>query len=243
MDLNSMKKLLLTLALLLTPSFAWAQCNGVFSPHTVCGNNSASPAIPGMVAQGTIIGPGGTAGQIQYNNSGFFGRFTPSIPLASYGVDPAVSDNTAAMNIAIDAANAAGGNVSLIVPQGTTNVCTLHPILVSKVYFVSLGAPETSFFNMTCNTAGVAHFQWSDTTHNIDGGGMINVGLIGTGNVNQLSIYAPWAARLDFINMKISNIGTLGIFGVTNTKSTQGIFFGHLHGDVATVATPLFQLN
>src|SRR5207237_7031836 len=107
----------------------------------------------------------------------------------------------------------------------------------------SLGAPETSFFNMTCNTAGVAHFQWSDTTHNIDGGGMINVGLIGTGNVNQLSIYAPWAARLDFINMKISNIGTLGIFGVTNTKSTQGIFFGHLHGDVATVATPLFQLN
>jgi hypothetical protein len=68
-----MKRILLALAIALLPSLAFAQCNGVFAAHTVCGNNTASPGIPGQVPQASIIGPGGSSGSIQYNNGGFFG--------------------------------------------------------------------------------------------------------------------------------------------------------------------------
>lgn len=74
-----MKKLLLALALLCLPSAALAQCNGVFAAHTVCGNSSASPNIPGQIPQSAVTGiPGGTNGQIEYNNAGAFGGFTMS---------------------------------------------------------------------------------------------------------------------------------------------------------------------
>lgn len=53
-----MKKLLLALALWLTPLAALAQCNGVFPPNTLCGNLSASPAPPSaFTASGTVTGP------------------------------------------------------------------------------------------------------------------------------------------------------------------------------------------
>lgn len=58
MDVDAMRKLLLALALVLAPSIAFAQCNGVFPPHTLCGNLSASPALPGPVSSsGSVIGP------------------------------------------------------------------------------------------------------------------------------------------------------------------------------------------
>lgn len=73
-----MKKLLLALALCLAPLSAFAQCNGVFNPNTICGNATGVPAIPGMVPTSVLTGiPGGANGQIQYNNSGAFGGFTP----------------------------------------------------------------------------------------------------------------------------------------------------------------------
>lgn len=46
-----MKRILLTLALLLTPSVAWAQCTGLFPSNYVCGNNTASPAPPKPIPQ------------------------------------------------------------------------------------------------------------------------------------------------------------------------------------------------
>lgn len=53
-----MKKILLALALLLAPSLAWAQCNGIFPANTLCGNLTGSPAPPGpFTASGTIVGP------------------------------------------------------------------------------------------------------------------------------------------------------------------------------------------
>lgn len=74
-----MKRFLLALALCLLPSLASAQCNGVFAAHTVCGNSSGSPAIPGQIPQSAVTGvPGGTNGQTQYNNSNAFGGYTPS---------------------------------------------------------------------------------------------------------------------------------------------------------------------
>lgn len=56
-----MRKFLLALCLALASSPAWAQCNGVFPPNTLCGNLGASPAPPGpFSAGGTITGPGTT---------------------------------------------------------------------------------------------------------------------------------------------------------------------------------------
>src|SRR5882757_2592426 len=79
MDLTSMKRLLLALALLLLPTAAVAQCNGVFPAATLCGNNTGSPNVPGQFPASSLTGVvGGTSGQTQYNNAGAFGGYTPS---------------------------------------------------------------------------------------------------------------------------------------------------------------------
>lgn len=73
-----MKKLLLTLALLLAPTLASAQCNGTFPNNTVCGNLSGSANLPRAVSPASFLGAaGGTNGQIQYNNAGALGGFGP----------------------------------------------------------------------------------------------------------------------------------------------------------------------
>lgn len=48
MEQSIMKKLLLTLALLLAPGLAWGQCNGVFPSNTVCG--SLAGGVPGQLS-------------------------------------------------------------------------------------------------------------------------------------------------------------------------------------------------
>jgi len=56
-----MKKLLLVLLLILLPSLAQAQCNGIFQPNTVCGNNTGSPRTPFQInSSTTLTGPGTT---------------------------------------------------------------------------------------------------------------------------------------------------------------------------------------
>lgn len=45
-----MKRLLLALALLLAPTSAWAQCNGIFPNNTVCGNNTGASNTPRAVS-------------------------------------------------------------------------------------------------------------------------------------------------------------------------------------------------
>lgn len=92
-----MRKLLLAFALLLLPSAAWAQCNGVFANNMICGNVSGSPAPPGPIPN--AVGPGGISGQIQYNNAGSFaGATTGQGILFSGGVlsaFPAASSSSA----------------------------------------------------------------------------------------------------------------------------------------------------
>lgn len=72
-----MKKIFLIALLSLWAVDANAQCNGVFQPNFICGRlTTAGP--PGPVPNSTLTGvPGGLNGQIQYNNSGTFGGFTP----------------------------------------------------------------------------------------------------------------------------------------------------------------------
>ena len=49
-----MKRLVLALALLLVPSFAWAQCTGVFPNNTVCGNATGSSNTPRATLQTSL---------------------------------------------------------------------------------------------------------------------------------------------------------------------------------------------
>lgn len=49
------KKLFLTLALILFPTIASAQCNGVFTNNTLCGNISGGPQVPGQVPATSVI--------------------------------------------------------------------------------------------------------------------------------------------------------------------------------------------
>lgn len=72
-----MKKLLIALALLLCPALAQAQCNGVFPNNTICGNISGAGALPKPVPNSSLTGvPGGSNGQVQFNNAGAFGGLT-----------------------------------------------------------------------------------------------------------------------------------------------------------------------
>ncbi len=54
-----MKKLALALVFCLWSGLAFGQCSGVFPANTICGNNTASPAVPTAVTfGGAVAGPG-----------------------------------------------------------------------------------------------------------------------------------------------------------------------------------------
>lgn len=77
-------RILFALVLLVFPSLAFGQCNGVFPAQTLCGNNTGSPAIPGAFPANTLTGVlptpvragdvvvwnGSTWGSLAGNNSG-----------------------------------------------------------------------------------------------------------------------------------------------------------------------------
>lgn len=75
-----MKKLLLALTLFLSyQTNALAQCNGVFPANTICGNHTGANALPVPVPSSVLTGiPGGSPGQVQFNNAGAFGGLTPT---------------------------------------------------------------------------------------------------------------------------------------------------------------------
>lgn len=142
-----MKRLILTLALFLLPSLASAQCNGVFDAHTVCGNSTGSPGIPGMIPQSAVTGiPGGSNPQIQYNNAGAFGGLTDAQVMArvlpgwvspkQYGAvcDGSTNDSTA-FSSAVTALGVNGGTLAL--PAG---VCCLSTGVTVSAAVRILGA-------------------------------------------------------------------------------------------------------
>lgn len=97
-----MKRLVLALALTLFATGASAQCNGIFTNNTVCGNATGSSNLPRPTSPSAFLGAaGGTNGQIQYNNAGALGglsqvdvprggtgaaSFTANLPLIGNGV-------------------------------------------------------------------------------------------------------------------------------------------------------------
>src|SRR5882762_6667735 len=111
-----MKRFLLALTLLLAPVTAEAQCNGVFSPNTICG--TVAGGIPGQVSTSVLTGvPGGINGQLQYNNAGVFGGYT-------IGPGLQVNSGTLYAQLAVQAAKTANypivsGDCNTTIPFGT----------------------------------------------------------------------------------------------------------------------------
>jgi hypothetical protein len=87
---------------------ALAQCNGIFPNNTVCGNLSGSGNLPRPVSPTAFQGSaGGTAGQIQYNNSGALGGFTA-------GGDASINTGTGAVTISPNAVTTSKINDSAV---------------------------------------------------------------------------------------------------------------------------------
>lgn len=171
-----MKKFLLALALFLLPTIAVAQCNGVFPNNTACGNLTGSSNTPRPIPLTSFpsASPGGTSGQIQYNNSGAFGGFTMagdctvSIPnitcIKTNGVafGPAATDTpvvttthggTGANNATnttndILASNGTNGNfIHTTITTVLNAVCSLSPTTCAAVF----GYYYAGWYGTTCD--------------------------------------------------------------------------------------------
>lgn len=115
-----MKRLILAAWLSLLPTLAFAQCNGIFQPNTICGNATASPAVPKQVPNSVLTGiPGGTNGQIQYNNAGAFGGFTPGGDV-TFAV-PNFTVNTFGTSQSGKVPASGGGTINYLRADGTWN--------------------------------------------------------------------------------------------------------------------------
>lgn len=122
-----MKKLLLALVLLLVPSAAWAQCSGVFTNNTFCGNVSGANAPPRMLPLSSIPGVtsaeldallGSTKGMIAYRNATVWAGFPNGT---------GVLTNDGAGNLSYSAAGT--GTVSSIAPAVSSGLTfTPNPI-------------------------------------------------------------------------------------------------------------------
>jgi hypothetical protein len=142
-----MKKLLLALALLLAPSVVFAQCNGVFPNNTVCGNVTGGTNLPRPTTTASFPSvPGGSNGQIQFNNSGALGGLTDT------QVTTHINSFTSTLSGA--APLSGGGTVNFLradgtwatppVPSGTVISPQIRLTLVS-----GLAAPTTDQVGMT----------------------------------------------------------------------------------------------
>lgn len=160
-----MKKLLLALFLFFAPSIAWAQCNGVFGASTVCG--SVGGGIPGPIPFSSINVPGGTSGQIQWNNGGAFGGFTMGgdcTVTTSTGIEICTKTNGVpfAASATTDTTNASNiGTGSLSLPR-IANLGA-DSILAN---FTGAGAPGTSQALPNC-TGSASGLGYNTATHAI----------------------------------------------------------------------------
>lgn len=221
----------------------------------VPGSTSGTVSILSQAAAGTynfnLPTTAGSSRQVLVSGGGGSAPMTWSdtlpvstlIYLKSYGV---VADGTtsdlASFNSAIAFANANGGNITFIVPVGTNNGCVLldgapTAITVNNVFFKGEGSPQNSCIKTT-TFPGVT---WGSTSTPVDGGGMIDVGLDGNGNVNTAAIVLPQAARMRFDNIHLrSGVAQLAVIGnVSPVTNGNQISFTRLRGIVANVGVPL----
>jgi hypothetical protein len=153
---------------------------------------------------------------------------TPTVKymVDDYGaVADGTTDNTTAFNNAIADANASSGKMVFVVPVGTCLVTTLNAITKDDIFFIGEGTVGACEIKST-TAAGTGVFKWSTTSTAVDGGGMFDVTLVGSGAATQVFLGMPFAARMEF-EVNLFNIGSLASLGdATSNTNTQGVTFG-----------------
>jgi hypothetical protein len=198
-----MKRLTIALALLLVPSFAWAQCTGVFPNNYVCGNVTGSSKPPrgipfasapsGALAVGTTTVTGGTSTYLLYNNAGVLGNET----LASLLVSPPPIGGTTPNTGAFTTLNIGGA-------------------LYSNSLFTVNGS---SYYNVTNPTMSTADVTFSTSVKNVAVNTTITTGgTLGVGLSSQMTVTstAPTSGSAQSVTG-----GTL----TQNASETYGGFF------------------
>jgi len=178
-----MKRLLLALALLLSPVAAAAQCNGVFSTNTVCG--TVAGGIPGQVPMSTIIGTitglnNTWTGTNTFNADAYFKSGRPWADIIAYGADPTgAADSTTPIQNAINALAAAIGG-TVYIPPGTYKVTA--PLTITSNFISIVGSGRlSSIIKTTSTTADV--FSVSTPYSRIE-----HLGIIGSGTVQTAGV-------------------------------------------------------
>lgn len=195
-------KWLTAILLLLLPSGAFAQCNGVFGASQACGSVAGGPPGPipfSSIAGGLVIGAtpitSGTNTRVLYDNSGVLGEYTNTQLTALIntataslsGALPAWPNNTttyfrgdgtyATLNFA-----AIGSTPTTLAGYGITNART--QLTSATTYFVNGNSGGTA----TCGVTGGSTCQ------------------AGSDSNTGLSVSSPWLTvqhACDFINQKV----------------------------------------
>lgn len=209
-----MKKLLLVLALLFLPSLAWAQCNGLFPPSTVCGNSSLLSNAP----PGPIVIPSGTGGV----NSAQINA----------GTDIAISgtcNTTTALNCTVGLAPGTQYTNAVTVcgadPTGVADSSTALTNCLATYHSVALPSGTYKACNVTIND-NLASLVGPGVTFGLPpAGGATLVCNQTTGNVISLTpaVAATYVANLTLDRSVVPTSGSgIGVTG--NTNSSNMIF-------------------
>lgn len=252
---SDMKKLLLALALLLIPVTASAQCNGVFPNNTLCGNVSGASNTPRAVPNNVLTGvPGGSTGQIQFNNTGVFGGFGPitgdiglTIPGAVSTIQPSAVSNSklATMPAGTLKGNSTGGAAT---PTDLTFATVLAALNVPPTAGIQTPAnfsaicdgvtddavPLQNWFN-AIRDGGIGAFTASESTT----GCATSAPLLLQPSTNTAPVQGPQI--LGVVNLVgITGLGGSGVGTSSGTNLTIASIVGAVHiGDTITGgATP-----
>jgi hypothetical protein len=147
-----MKKLLLALALLLAPTLASAQCNGVFPNNTVCGNVTGASNLPRPTTPSAFLGAaGGTNGQVQFNNGGALG----GLPIVANGIIGSLNGTTET-NLVLPTCSAVGQSLQYTLGVGFS--CVAAGAVGSSIVFTSraVAAAQNLTSFTTIKTLGYA---------------------------------------------------------------------------------------
>src|SRR5207244_2914532 len=165
-----MKRLILAIALWLAPTLAFAQCNGLVANNTVCGNVSGGQALMTPTPTSSIpTAPGGTNGQVQYNNNGVLGgtSFTANLPIIGTGpgVPPGLTTGTKTGNTTTFATATGSFTVgncvkfdvnSNLIDAGAPCASTASRILLTTPTTFFVGPPGTAVDQPGCGLASGA---------------------------------------------------------------------------------------
>lgn len=238
-----MKKLLLTLALLLAPIAASAQCNGVFPNNTLCGNVSGSSNLPRPVANNVLTGvPGGINPQIQFNNNGVFGGLTDAAVTARIALFTAIASGAVPASgggttnfLRADGTFAAptGAAVTYTAPGTGGTVQALGSRLQNTLYLTDYGAAcngstddHTALQNMINEAQALGPRTTAVincTTKNVASSLVITSAftLTGTGMTSALLLCDPAITCIDK-QMGVTNLGMyIGNFAIQYTSTAN----------------------